>query len=165
MASETSLSENVHLIKRKSVYIMAGTQFIISSNRLFLGSVTLCKLRKPGIPARNSSSLLSSSNKLSVQDRPQMSISEKSLKMIFSVSLIDLQENYLLYWYSMMEILYQLSKLTSLHPCNFEAIVLKVCTIMTQQIPVVQNQATWSSWCLERLQLCWPAQIRVALLC
>ena len=140
MASETSPDENVRSMKRKTVYAMAGTRFI-TSDRMFPGSVTSFELRKPGMPAKNSSSSLSSSNELSVQDRPRTSISGESLKAISSVSLVNPRENRLLCRCSMTEILYQPSKLTSLRPCNFEATVLRMRT-MIQQIPVAQNQAT-----------------------
>lgn len=140
MASETSPDENVRSMKRNTVYAMAGTRFI-TSDRMFPGSITSCELRKPGTPARNSSSSLSSSNELSVQDRPRTSISGESLKAMSSVSPINPRENRLLWRCSMTEILYQPSKPTSLRPCNFEATVLRVRST-TQEIPVAQNQAT-----------------------
>src|SRR5713226_6898166 len=140
MASETSPDENVRSMKRKTVYAMAGTR-LITSVRMFPESITSCELRKPGIPARNSSSSLSSSNELNVQDKPRTSISEESLRATSSVSLVNPRKNRLLCRCSMTEILYQLSKLKSLRPCNSEAIVLRVRST-AHETPVAQNQAT-----------------------
>ena len=140
MTPETSPDEKVRVMKRKTVYAMPGT-WLITSARTFVGSVTSSELRKPGIPAKNSSSSWSSSNELNVPARPRTSMSDDSLRAESSASLVKPRKNRLFCLFSRTEILYQLSKLTSLCPCNSDAMIFRVRRT-SHEIPVAQNQAT-----------------------
>src|SRR6266702_502645 len=140
MASETRPDEKVRSIKRKTVYAIPGMRLIMSV-RTFPGFVTSCELRKPGIPARNCSSSWSSSSELNVKDSPRTSMSDDNLRAEPSVSFVKPLKNRLFSRFSTTEILYQLSKLTSLCPCNSEATALRVRST-SHEIPVAQNQAT-----------------------